>query len=88
MIERRLANVRSKIYKLFGAYKKNQRNSSAATTSQGETHDVPAGYGHCLTTRSQETKCVTLLERQFASVRRVSNNGTRGFEYTHNNCGF
>ncbi|WZY93369.1 hypothetical protein YC2023_065698 [Brassica napus] len=43
--KRRLANVRSKIYKLFGAYKKNQRNSSAATTSQGETHDVPAGYG-------------------------------------------
>ncbi|XP_013589621.1 PREDICTED: zinc finger BED domain-containing protein RICESLEEPER 2-like [Brassica oleracea var. oleracea] len=43
--KRRLANVRSKIYKLFGAYKKNQRISSAATTSQGETHDVPAGYG-------------------------------------------
>ncbi|XP_048624719.1 zinc finger BED domain-containing protein DAYSLEEPER-like [Brassica napus] len=43
--KRRLANVRSKIYKLFGAYKKSQRNNSAATTSQGETHDVLAGYG-------------------------------------------
>ncbi|CAN6920809.1 unnamed protein product [Brassica oleracea] len=43
--KRRLANVRSKIYKLFGAYKKNQRISSAATTSQGEIPDVPAGYG-------------------------------------------
>ncbi|CAN6923817.1 unnamed protein product, partial [Brassica oleracea] len=43
--KKRLTNVRSKIYKLFGAYKKNQRISSAATTSQGEIHDVPAGYG-------------------------------------------
>ena len=43
--KRRLANVRSKIYKLFRAYKKNQRISSAATTSQGEIPDVPAGYG-------------------------------------------
>ncbi|CAN7126121.1 unnamed protein product, partial [Brassica rapa subsp. narinosa] len=43
--KRRLANVCSKIYKLFGAYKKNHRISSAATTSQGEIPDVPAGYG-------------------------------------------
>ncbi|CAN6842671.1 unnamed protein product, partial [Brassica oleracea] len=43
--KRRLANVRSKIYKLFGAYKKNQRISSAATTSQGEIPDVLADYG-------------------------------------------
>ncbi|CAN6868892.1 unnamed protein product [Brassica oleracea] len=43
--KRRLANVCSKIYKLFGAYKKNQRISSAATTSQGEIPDVLAGYG-------------------------------------------
>ncbi|XP_013628656.1 PREDICTED: zinc finger BED domain-containing protein RICESLEEPER 2-like [Brassica oleracea var. oleracea] len=43
--KKRLTNVRSKIYKLFGAYKKNHRISSAATTSQGEIHDVPAGYG-------------------------------------------
>ncbi|XP_048611772.1 zinc finger BED domain-containing protein RICESLEEPER 2-like [Brassica napus] len=42
--KRRLAHVRSKIYKLFGAYKKNQRTSSAAC-SQVETQDVPAGYG-------------------------------------------
>ncbi|KAL0722380.1 hypothetical protein Bca4012_036979 [Brassica carinata] len=41
---RRLANVRSKVYKLFGAYKKNQRISCAATTSQGEIPDVPVGY--------------------------------------------
>ncbi|KAL0854721.1 hypothetical protein Bca101_059873 [Brassica carinata] len=43
--KRRLANVHSKIYRLFGAYKKSQRISSAATTLQGETPDVPAGYG-------------------------------------------
>ncbi|CAN6850975.1 unnamed protein product, partial [Brassica oleracea] len=43
--KRRLANVRSKIYKLFEAYKKNQRISSAATTSQGEIPDVPTDYG-------------------------------------------
>ncbi|CDY56815.1 BnaCnng31180D [Brassica napus] len=46
--KRRLANVCSKIYKLFGAYKKNQRISSAATTSQGEIPDVLAGYGPLL----------------------------------------